>query len=236
MRETKPKQTGMRKYDLHVHSIHSPDSATPVEKLVDRYASLGFAGFALTDHKNMDGAKRARAYIRQKRLPLEFVAGCEFRVGEGEIIGLFIDEAPQAKDAGELVDDIHSMGGLAIVPHPFDKLRKSACDPTRLPSEVVSRLDGIELFNARCHSAVPNEKSAAFAKVHSLAQTGGSDAHFLFEAGAAYTLVPGGMELEAALRKRKTSSAGSLSPIFVHGPTTLVKMAKRWGWIKTPKQ
>ncbi len=226
----------MKKYDLHVHSLYSPDSATPVEKLIDRYAALGFAGFALTDHKNMDGAKRAKAYIREKKLPLEFVPGCEFRVPAGEIIGLFIDEAPQAKDAGELVDSIHAMGGLAILPHPFDSLRKSACNPSSLPADVVRRLDGMETFNARCHARVPNDKADGFAASHSLAKTGGSDAHFLFEAGAAYTLAPEGIDLEAALRKKKTTAAGSLSPIFVHGPTTLVKLAKRWGLIKKPKQ
>ena len=69
MRKTTQKQTGMRKFDLHAHSIYSPDSVTQVESLADRYAALGFAGFALTDHKNMDGVKKAAAYIREPPRP-----------------------------------------------------------------------------------------------------------------------------------------------------------------------
>lgn len=229
----------MKKFDLHVHSVYSRDSATPVEKLAEKFHSAGFAGFALTDHGNMDGIGRAKAYIKRKKLPLEVIPGCEFRVAEGEIIGLFIEEMAHAKDAGELIDSIHSQGGLAILPHPFDSIRKSACPPSRLPHDVVNRLDGIETFNARCGMAGPNEKALEFAKArqpnHSVfAQTGGSDAHFLFEAGAGWTLVPKKMSIEKALRSKSTSAGGNLSPLFVHGPTTLVKYAKKWGLLRPP--
>lgn len=231
----------MRKFDLHVHSVYSKDSATPVEKLADKFYSAGFSGFALTDHGTMDGVKRTKDHIREKKLPLEFVPGCEFKVVEGEITGLFVEEMIHAHDAGELIDSIHSQGGLAVLPHPFDSIRKSACPPSRLAKDVVKRLDCIEVFNARCGTSGPNEKALAFAKARRpgsqsiFAQTGGSDAHFLFEAGAGYTIAPGGMELQAALLGKKTSAGGNLSPIFVHGPTTLVKWAKKIGWIKQPK-
>ncbi len=223
-----------QKFDLHVHSIYSKDSATPVERLADKFASAKFAGFALTDHGTMDGVKRAAAYIRSRRLPLEFISGCEFHPHEGEIIGLFIDEMIHAPDAGELVDQIHSQGGLAILPHPFDSIRKSACPPSNLPKDVLRRLDGIEAFNARCGTKGPNEKALAFAKSNHFAQTGGSDSHFLFEAGAGYTVAPKRTPIKKALLNKSTSAAGSLSPIFVHGPTTLVKYAKKWGLIKRP--
>lgn len=224
----------MRKFDLHVHSIYSRDSATPIEKLADKFYLAGFAGFALTDHETMDGVKKTKAYILQKKLPLEFIPGCEFKVAEGEIIGLFVEEMIHTHDAGELVDRIHSQGGLAVLPHPFDSIRKSACPPSRLPKSVLGRLDAIEVFNARCGTAGPNEKALEFCKKNHFAKTGGSDAHFLFEAGSGYTLVPKKTSIEKALCAKSTSAAGNLSPIFVHGPTTLVKHAKRWGLIKRP--
>ena len=232
--------TMTKKFDLHVHSIYSKDSATAVEKLVDKFNSAGFSGFALTDHGTMDGIERVKSYIRRKKLPLEFIPGCEFRVVEGEIIGLFIEEMIHTHDAGELVDSIHEQGGLAVLPHPFDSIRRSACPPSRLHKDVLRRLDGLEVFNARCGTSGPNKKALEFAKArqpgHSsaFAQTGGSDAHFLFEAGAGYTVVSKNMSLEKALRKKKTSAGGSLSPIFVHGPTALVKYAKKWGLIRPP--
>lgn len=223
-----------KKFDLHVHSIYSRDSATPVEKLVDKLHSADFSGFALTDHGTMDGVKKTKAYIRQKKLPLEFIPGCEFKITEGEIIGLFLEEMIHTSDAGELIDSIHSQGGLAVLPHPFDSIRRSACPPSRLPKETLRRLDGIEVFNARCGTSGPNKKASQFAQAHHFSKTGGSDAHFLFEAGAGYTITPKNMTLEKALRKKKTSAGGSLSPIFVHGPTTLVKYAKKWGLIRPP--
>lgn len=222
----------VKKFDLHVHSIYSHDSATPVEKLADKLHSAGFSGFALTDHGTMDGVERTKAYIRHKKLPLQFVPGCEFKITQGEIIGLFLEEMIHTHDAGELVDSIHSQGGLAILPHPFDSIRKNACNPSALPKDVLLRLDAIEVFNARCGTSGPNKKALEFCKKNHFAKTGGSDAHFLFEAGAGYTIVPKNMMLEKALQKKKTSADGSLSPIFVHGPTTLVKYAKKWGLIK----
>ncbi len=73
------------KFDLHVHSIYSPDSITSVEKLCERYVQLGFAGFALTDHRTFAGVMRAQAYAREKKLPVEVVGGCEFLSDRGEV-------------------------------------------------------------------------------------------------------------------------------------------------------
>ena len=86
----------------------------------------------------------------------------------------------------------------------------------------------MEVLNARASRGV-NEKALDFAISHSLAQTGGSDAHFLFEAGKAYTLAPDGLTLEKALRRKKTSAGGGHNSFFVHGPTTAVKWGKKLG-------
>ena len=99
-------------------------------------------------------------------------------------------------------------------------------DPARLGQEGWRKLDGMEVLNARA-SKKANERARAYASVHSLAQTGGSDTHFLFEAGKAFTIVPDKMTLLSAIRKKATSAQGGTSPIYVHGPTTLVKLGKR---------
>ncbi|MCL6089297.1 MAG: PHP domain-containing protein [Candidatus Marsarchaeota archaeon] len=218
-----------RKFDLHCHSIFSPDSITPVEKLVERYASLGFAGFALTDHGNMNGAAKAKAHISKKKLALEFIPACEFVTERGDLIGLYLEEMISSREPLELIDSIHSQGGLAILPHPFDSLRgRSAMNPDKLGKDGWKRLDGMEVLNARAAKGA-NEKALSFAASHSLARAGGSDAHFLFEAGKAYTQVPEGMELDRAIRKKATSAGGSTSPIFVHGPTKAITFGKKLG-------
>ncbi len=228
------RMTATRKFDLHCHSLFSADSITPVEKLVERYASLGFAGFALTDHGCIGGWKKAKAHISKKKLELEFIPACEFITERGDLIGLYLSDMPHSRDPLELIDSIHSQGGLAILPHPFDVLRgRSAMNPDKLGKEGWKKLDGMEVLNARATKGA-NEKALSFASSHSLARTGGSDAHFLFEGGKAYTQVAGGMNLAKAIRLKKTSAAGWRSPIFVHGPTTAIKWGKKLGLLPRP--
>lgn len=217
-----------KKFDLHSHSIFSADSITPVEKLIDKYVQLGFSGFALTDHGSINGWKKAVDYIKQKKLSLEFIPACEFITSKGDVIGIYISDMISSRDPLEIIDSIHSQGGMAILPHPFDGVRGSACHPDKLGAEGVRKLDAIEVINARA-SRGANEKAAVFAASHSLAATGGSDTHFLFETGKAFTQVSDGITLASAIRKKSTSACGERSPVFVHGPTTLVKLGKKAG-------
>ncbi len=236
----------MKRFDLHVHSVFSADSATSVEKLVERYAALKFAGFALTDHDSIGGWKRAKDHIRRKKFSFEFIPACEFKTARGDLIGLFLTDMITSRDPLEVIDQIHAQGGLAILPHPFDFFRgRSAMSPARLGKEGAAKLDGIETFNARA-TVGANKKAEVYSRTararapvsrappttvssRLLAKTGGSDAHFLFEAGAGYTRVPEGMELETAIRHGRTHAGGVRSPFYVHGPTTLVKWAKKAG-------
>ena len=219
----------MKKYDLHCHSLHSSDSLTPVEKLAERYAKLGFSGFALTDHHCTQGWKKAKEYIRHKKLELEFIQACEFKTVHGDLIGLYLTDMIDSHDPLELIDSIHAQGGLAVLPHPFDFIRgRSAMNPAKLGVGGWKKLDGMEVLNARA-SRGANERALSFSNSHSLAAIGGSDAHFLFEAGQAYTAAPAGTELQKAIQKQKTWAGGSRSPFYVHGPTTLINLAKKAG-------
>ncbi|MDE1798398.1 MAG: PHP domain-containing protein, partial [Candidatus Micrarchaeota archaeon] len=137
------------RFDLHVHSVHSKDSITPVEKLCDAYAKLGFAGFALTDHGSFAGVARAQAHAREKKLPIEVVGGCEFLSDMGEVIGLHLNEAIAARasmppsgvgpvyEFAPLCDAIHDQGGTAVLPHPFDAVRRHACRPDLLAPDQL---------------------------------------------------------------------------------------------------
>jgi predicted metal-dependent phosphoesterase TrpH len=217
------------KFDLHVHSAYSPDCATPVEKLADRYSQLGFAGFALTDHDSMGGIAPLRAYAKEKKLLLEIIGGCEFLSEKGEVIGLFIEEFVKTKNFGELCDSIHDQGGLVVLPHPFDSVRRKIVRPDLLSKDELRLVDGIEAFNSRCVFASDNKKAQEFAKASGLFQTAGSDCHFLFESGNAALEIDDGKNIAIALKKKEAKASGKLSPFFVHGPTTLVKYAKKFG-------
>src|SRR6185295_12028761 len=95
---------------------------------------------------------------------------------EGEVIGLFIEEKiPRGMSMRETLDAIHAQGGLAYVPHPFDRLH-SVPDYEHL-LKVIEDIDVLEVFNARV--AVPsfNEEAARFAAKYRVVAGAGSDSH-----------------------------------------------------------
>src|SRR6202011_5100808 len=47
--------------DLHMHTDHSPDCATPVEVLLATARAQGLGAIAVTDHNEISGALEARA-------------------------------------------------------------------------------------------------------------------------------------------------------------------------------
>ena len=64
------------------------------------------------------------------------------------MIGLFIEEKiPRGMSLRETIDAIHEQGGLAYVPHPFDRLH-AVPDYEHL-LKVVEDIDMLEVFNAR---------------------------------------------------------------------------------------
>ena len=46
--------------DIHMHTDHSPDCATPVEVLLSTAVDRGLAAIAVTDHNEISGALAAR--------------------------------------------------------------------------------------------------------------------------------------------------------------------------------
>jgi len=77
--------------------------------------------------------------------------------------------------------------------------------------EVKNKIDGIEAFNAR---TLPgnNKRANKAADKYNIAKTGGSDAHFKFEVGTAYTLFED--SLRKALKNKKTKVNGTI----LYGP------------------
>lgn len=62
------------RYDLHTHSLRSDGTSTPAE-IAASAATLGLAGFALTDHDTADGWEEARTTAAA--LGIEFMPGME---------------------------------------------------------------------------------------------------------------------------------------------------------------
>jgi predicted metal-dependent phosphoesterase TrpH/glycosyltransferase involved in cell wall biosynthesis len=160
--------------DLHMHTDHSPDCATPVDTLLDTAEKVGLGAIAITDHNEISGAlaARDRADGRIKVIVSEEVKTAD----QGEVIGLFIDEhIPRGMTLEETIAEIHRQGGLVYVPHPFDRMH-AVPDYEHLLN-VVEDVDAIEVFNARVAVKSFNEEAVKFARKYRIPGGAGSDSH-----------------------------------------------------------
>jgi predicted metal-dependent phosphoesterase TrpH/glycosyltransferase involved in cell wall biosynthesis len=159
--------------DLHMHTDHSPDCATPVDVLLETAKRRGLGAIAVTDHNEISGALEAR----ERADGIKVIVSEEVKTAhEGEVIGLFIEEKiPRGMTLKETIDAIHAQGGLAYVPHPFDRLH-SVPDYEHL-LKVVADIDVLEVFNARVAVRGFNEEAQRFADKYRLVAGAGSDSH-----------------------------------------------------------
>jgi hypothetical protein len=159
--------------DLHLHTDHSYDCATPVEVLIAEARTRGLGAIAITDHNEISGAKEAVA----KADGLKVIVAEEVKTADqGEVIGLFIDEKiARGMTLQETIAEIKRQGGLVYVPHPFDRMH-SVPDYEHLLT-VIDDVDAIEVFNPRVAIAEFNEEAVRFAAKYRIPAGAGSDAH-----------------------------------------------------------
>jgi glycosyltransferase involved in cell wall biosynthesis len=159
--------------DLHMHTDHSYDCATPVEVLLAEARSRGLGAIAVTDHNEISGAHEAR----NRADGIAVIVGEEVKTADqGEVIGLFIEEKiPRGMTLQETIAEIKRQGGLVYVPHPFDRLH-SVPDYEHL-LDVLDDVDAIEVFNPRVAITEFNDEAARFAAKYRIPAGAGSDAH-----------------------------------------------------------
>jgi glycosyltransferase involved in cell wall biosynthesis len=159
--------------DLHMHTDHSPDCATPVDTLLDTAKRVGLGAIAVTDHNEISGALEAR----ERADGIKVIVSEEIKTADqGEIIGLFIEEKiPRGLTLAETIAEIRRQGGLVYVPHPFDRMH-AVPDYEHLLG-VVEDIDAIEVFNPRVAFSAFNEEAARFAAKYRIVAGAGSDSH-----------------------------------------------------------
>ncbi len=165
--------------DLHMHTDHSHDCATPVEVLLASAREQGLGAIAVTDHNEISGALEARRLADRfgSHPPVKVVVGEEVKTAsQGEVIGLFIEERiPRGLTLAETVAEIKRQGGVVYVPHPFDRMHAVPDYEHLLP--VLEEVDAIEVFNPRVAIGAFNEEAARFAAKYRIAAGAGSDSH-----------------------------------------------------------
>jgi predicted metal-dependent phosphoesterase TrpH/glycosyltransferase involved in cell wall biosynthesis len=159
--------------DLHMHTDHSYDCATPVEVLLAEARARGLGAIAITDHNEISGALAARELADGINV---IVAEEVKSADQGEVIGLFIEEKiPRGLTLQETIAEIKRQGGLVYVPHPFDRMH-SVPDYKHL-LDVLESIDAIEVFNPRVAIMEFNDEAVRFAAKYRIPAGAGSDAH-----------------------------------------------------------
>lgn len=169
---------------LHLHSRYSPDSITSLDRIVARARELGLERIALTDHETAEGA------LELKRMEPELtIVGQETKTNEGEVIGLFVDRTIEAyRPVEEVLDEIHSLGGVTYLAHPLDRRRYRFAE--HRIAELAPRIDVIEVHN-QWSAPEANQAAAELAAQLGIPGACGSDAHAPPELGHCW------MEMEA---------------------------------------
>jgi glycosyltransferase involved in cell wall biosynthesis len=161
--------------DLHMHTNHSHDCATPVDVLLESAKVQGLGAIAVTDHNEISGALAAAEIAG--RYGVKVIVGEEVKTkDQGEVIGLFIREKiPRGMSLEETIAAIRAQGGLVYVPHPFDRMH-SVPDYENL-LKVLDEIDAIEVFNPRVAIGAFNEEAVRFAAKYRIVAGAGSDSH-----------------------------------------------------------
>lgn len=162
--------------DLHMHTDHSGDCATPVDVLINTARDRGLGAIAITDHNEVSGALEARK-LAEELGDIKVIVAEEVKTAEqGEVIGLFLEEKiPKGLTMAETIAEIRRQGGLVYVPHPFDRFH-SVPDYEHL-LDIVEEIDLLEVFNPRVALTSFNEEAVRFARKYRIVPAAGSDSH-----------------------------------------------------------
>jgi len=203
--------------DAHIHSSVGDGMADIPEIVTFVQEKTDLDVIAITDHNRIKGSYQARELAAKRGYRFEVVIGTEVTTLEGHLLGLFIESPiPYLQSLENTIEAIHKQGGLCIVPHPMSWLTQSVSkqnlERVMANSDLDVHLDGVETINATIVGRISNKRARKFNKKYKLAETGGSDAHFLKAVGGAITLFPGrtAEELKRSLLERTTQARNGI--------------------------
>ncbi|QLD85019.1 PHP domain-containing protein [Natronomonas halophila] len=206
----------MLSVELHTHSALSYDGRDPVDLLLEQAEAVGLDALAVTDHDEIDASLEAAA--KAQEYDLVGIPGMEVSSSAGHVLALGVEELiPAGLSFEETLDRIHDLGGIAVVPHPFQKSRHGVAP--HISRETLASADAIEVYNSRLFTGRSNRQAERFAEDHGLPMTAGSDAHIAEMVGQAVTEVdayhPSAEAILDAIQEGRTSVVGKRTPWFI---------------------
>ena len=203
----------MLSVELHAHSELSYDGRDPVELLLEQAEAVGLDALAVTDHDGIEASLEAAA--RAQEYGLIGIPGMEVSSAAGHVLALGVEElVPAGLGFDETLERIRELGGIAVVPHPFQKSRHGVAP--HITAEQLASADAIEVYNSRLFTGRSNRQAEAFAEEHDVPMTAGSDAHIAEMIGQATTEVdayhPSAESVLDAIREGRTTVVGKRTP------------------------
>jgi len=210
--------------DLHVHTHYSGCSNLNPDRIEQLALERGLNTIAICDHNCIEGALETAALAKF----ITVIIAEEIVTTHGEIIGYFLNEhIPPGLSPNETVSEIKRQGGLASVPHPFDRLRSSRLHISAL-KQVIDSIDMIEVFNARNMFNRPDRKLLNQTRKLGVVPVVSSDAHLSCEIGRATMVMDNYQNPEDFLAKLRNARCFTRkSPLWVHAATKLIRMRRK---------
>ena len=199
--------------ELHSHSALSHDGRDPVDLLLEQAAAVGLDALAVTDHDEIDASIEAAQKAADHGLI--GIVGMEVSSAAGHILAFGIEDLiPSGLPYDETLERIHEQGGIAVIPHPFQKSRHGVAP--HITEDQLASADAIEVYNSRLFTGRSNRHAERFAIERGLPMTAGSDAHISELVGQAITEVGADDRtpeaILEAIRHGRTSVIGQRTP------------------------
>ena len=205
--------------DPHVHSEASHDGTEPVELLLEQAADIGLDAVVVTDHDVIHESLRAAELAPE--YGLVGIPGVEVSTAHGHLLAIGVEEMPPHREPiGRTAEWIRDRGGVAIVPHPFQRSRHGV----RKRHLAGVDVDAVEVYNSWFLTGYNNRRANRFAEERGFPGVASSDAHKVEYVGRAYTEIDlrgtaresvTGEEILAAIRDGSTRIEGRRTPIGV---------------------
>lgn len=207
--------------DLHVHSDTSYDGHEPPALILEHAAEIGLDGVVVTDHDRIEGSLEAARLAPS--FGLVGIPGVEVSTSDGHLLAIGVEDTPaKGLPLQSTIDTVHAMGGIAVVPHPFQRTRHGV----RKRVLHTADPDAIEAYNSMLFTGYQNRRASRYASAFGYPTVGGSDAHYLPNVGRAYTQIDvppdafpdhnadvDPMRLVDAIRDGTTAVQGKRTPI-----------------------
>lgn len=215
------------KFDLHTHTRQSEDAGSSFRSILKRAKTKGLDGIAVTNHETFFDPDKLKLSMDTH---IWIISGEEVHTEIGDIIALFISKPVIKRYAEEVINEVHSQGGIVVLAHPFKRI-------CHYPISILERIDAVEIVNARWMDiriwASRPDVSQLLDTVKG--RTAGSDAHFSFEIGNAYWETPH-LDSPEALKDRICRGTGrSICQTSTQWPDILSQCVKFYR-TPSPKQ